>query len=178
MTWLTPEEYRQKIKERGGPVNIEIGGGTIVQPGWTNLDSRNGTGPWRREAQETPWPTADSSVDHILASHVLEHVPAGEPRIKIFNEAWRVLRPGGTFEVKLPLIITENGLPSWHSIADPTHVSFWCRESFLYFDAIPGNPHVAAYSANADYGIKLWYETYWAINNGFEGHWRATPAGK
>jgi predicted SAM-dependent methyltransferase len=75
--------------------NIEIGGGTIAQFGWINVDSRNGVGSWRREAQETPWPAEDNTVDHILASHVLEHVPAGEPRITIFNEAWRVLKPGG-----------------------------------------------------------------------------------
>jgi len=154
--------------------SIEIGGGTLAQAGWINLDSRNGMGDWCREAQEIPWPTEDSSVDYILASHILEHVPAGEARIKIFNEAWRVLRPGGVFEVKLPLIITEHGVPSWHSIADPTHVSFWCRESFHYFTITPSG--VFTFAANADYGIKPWRETYWAINEGFEGHWRAEPA--
>jgi len=158
-------------------MNIEIGGGAIVQPGWINLDSRHGSNPyWQREAQDTPWPTDDNSVDHILASHVLEHVPAGEPRLKIFNEAWRVLRPGGVFEVKLPLIITENGLPSWHSIADPTHVSFWCRESFHYFTAQAGRTDLAVFAANADYGIKLFWEIYWGINSGFEGHWKGVPA--
>jgi len=162
--------------------SIEIGGGTLTQPGWINLDSLNGMGDWRREAQETPWPAEDSSVDHILASHVLEHVPAGEPRIKIFNEVWRVLKPGGIFEVKLPLIITSAGVPSWHSIADPTHVSYWCRESFHYFTARHGTAGThfsdAVFAANADYGLRLFFETYWAINDGFEGHWRATPAGK
>ena len=157
---------------------IEIGGGTIAAPGWINLDSRNGIGDWRREAQETPWPTEDSTVDHIRASHVLEHVPAGEPRLKIFNEAWRVLKPSGIFEVVLPLVITENGLSSWHSIADPTHVSFWCRESFHYFAQVPGQPGRAVFAANADYGIKLFHEIHWSVNGGFEGHWHGTPAGK
>jgi predicted SAM-dependent methyltransferase len=159
-------------------MNIEIGGGTLVQPGWINLDSRNGFGAWQREAQSAPWPTGDSTVDHVRASHVLEHVPAGADRIAIFNEVWRVLKPGGTFEVILPLVITENGLPSWHSIADPTHVSFWCRESFHYFTAVAGNPDMAVFAANADYGLKLFYETHWSVNQGFEGHWHGTPAGK
>lgn len=156
---------------------IEIGGGTLAAGGAVNLDSRHGTGPWRREAQDTPWPTEDSSIDHIRASHVLEHIPAGEARIKIFNEAWRVLRPGGIFEVVLPLIITESGLPTWHAIADPTHVSYWCRESFYYFDE-GASPGVAVFAANADYGIKLWREVHWSVNQGFEGHWHAYPAGK
>lgn len=156
-------------------MNIEIGGGTLAQPGWVNLDSRNGHGEWQRAAQQVPWPTGDNTVDHILASHVLEHIPAGEDRIDIFNECHRVLKPGGIFEVKLPLAITENGQLSWHAWADPTHVSFWCRESFYYFME-GGSPGVAVFAANADYGIKLWREVSWAINGGFEGHWRATPA--
>jgi SAM-dependent methyltransferase len=157
--------------------SIEIGGGSLVQPGWLNLDSRNGIGEWRREAQETPWPTGDGTVDAIRASHVLEHVPAGQARIDIFNEAHRVLRPGGVFEVVLPLAITESGGMSWHAWADPTHISFWCRESFYYFmQAYPGAPGQAVFAANADYGIKLWRELSWHVNQGFEGNWRATPA--
>lgn len=152
--------------------SIEIGGGTLVQPGWINLDSRNGLGPWRREAQDTPWPTEDGSVDAIRASHILEHVPAGQARIDIFNEAHRVLKPGGVFEVILPLMTG-----SWHAIADPTHVSFWCRESFYYFmQAEPGQPGQAVFAANADYGIRLWRELEWFVHDGFEGHWKATPA--
>lgn len=146
-----------------GLISIEIGGGHLVQPGWTNLDCRNGFGNWARMAQDTPWPTPDDSVDAIRASHILEHVPAGQERIDIFNEAHRVLRPGGVFEVILPLMTG-----SWHAIADPTHVSFWCRESFHYF--------TGAYAANADYGIRLWTEVEWFVNDGFEGHWKGTPA--
>jgi hypothetical protein len=149
--------------------SIEIGGGTLVQPGWTNLDCRNGEGEWRRYAQDVPWPAEDDSVDAIRASHILEHVPAGQERIDIFNEAHRVLKRGASFEVVLPLILTEpNGWPTWHAIADPTHVSFWCRESFHYF--------TGAFAANADYGIKLWQEVHWSVNEGFEGHWVGVPA--
>ncbi len=154
--------------------SIEIGGGTLAPADWINLDSRNGSPGWKREAQDVPWPTPDNSIHHILASHILEHVPAGQERIDIFNEAWRVLKPGGRFEIKLPLLITENGLPSWHSIADPTHVSYWCRESFHYFTITPSG--VFTFAANADYGIKPWHEVYWAINGGFEGHWMGEPA--
>jgi hypothetical protein len=74
--------------------------------------------------------------------------------------------------VKLPLLITASGLPSWQSIAGPTHVSYWCRESFHYFTVTPS---VYTFAANADYGIKPWREVCWAIN-GFEGHWKGVPA--
>jgi predicted SAM-dependent methyltransferase len=143
-------------------MRIEIGGGHLVQPGWTNLDSRNGDGQWRRLAQDTPWPAPDSSVDAIRASHVMEHIPAGDERIRVMNEAHRVLRPGGVFEIIVPLMVG-----TWHAIADPTHVSFWCKESFHYFDGL--------FAANADYGIRLWTTLELEVVDGWEGHWKGTP---
>lgn len=142
--------------------SIEIGGGTLVQPGWVNLDSRNGDGEWKRLAQETPWPAADNSIDAIRASHVMEHIPAGEPRIAVMNEAHRVLKPGGVFEIIVPLMVG-----TWHAIADPTHVSFWVKESFHYFDGL--------FAANADYGIRLWQTLELEVVDGWEGHWKGTP---
>jgi len=142
--------------------SIEIGGGTLVQPGWINLDSRNGVGEWRRMAQDTPWPTGDNTVSAIRASHVMEHIPAGQERIDVMNEAHRVLRPGGVFEIIVPLMVG-----TWHAIADPTHVSFWCKESFHYFDGL--------FAANADYGIRLWQTLELDVVDGWEGHWKGTP---
>jgi SAM-dependent methyltransferase len=142
--------------------SIEIGGGTLVQPGWINLDSRNGVGEWRRMAQDTPWPTGDNTVTAIRASHVMEHIPAGQDRIDVMNEAHRVLRPGGVFEIIVPLMVG-----TWHAIAEPTHVSFWCKESFHYFDGL--------FAANADYGIRLWQTLELDVVDGWEGHWKGTP---
>ena len=144
--------------------SIEIGGGTLVQPGWVNLDSRNGHGEWARMAQQTPWPTGDNTVDAIRASHVMEHIPAGQERIDVMNEAHRVLKPGGVFEVIVPIV---NDPLSWHAIADPTHVSFWVLESFHYFDG--------HFAANADYGIRLWSTLELEVRGGFECHWKGTP---
>src|SRR3546814_8099921 len=90
--------------------SIEVGGGHLVQAGWTNLDSRNGAGEWRRFAQETPWPTGDRTVDAIRAAHVMEHIPAGQTRIDVMNEAHRVLKPGGVFEIRVPNCLSG----TWH----------------------------------------------------------------
>lgn len=143
--------------------SIEIGGGHLVQPGWINLDSRNGAGEWRREAQDAPWPAPDDSVDAIRAAHVMEHIPAGDPRITVMNEAHRVLRPGGVFEVRVPNALSG----TWHAFADPTHVSFWCIESFHYFDGL--------FAANADYGIRPWITLELLIQGDNEILWKGTP---
>jgi predicted SAM-dependent methyltransferase len=142
--------------------SIEIGGGTLVPPGWTNLDCRNGDGPWLREAQNVPWPTGDHTVDAMRASHVMEHIPAGQPRIDVMNEAHRVLKPGGVFEIRVP-----NASQGWHAYADPTHVSFWIIESFHYFDGTK--------AAHADYGIRLWTTRELLIQGDNEILWKGTP---
>lgn len=140
-------------------VKLEIGGGTLLTPGYTNLDPVHGQGAWKRMAQDTPWPTGDNTVERIRASHVLEHIPSGmDQRVKVMNEAHRVLRHGGEFEIIVPLLVG-----TWHAVADPTHVSFWVLESFHYFDGL--------FAANAHYGISLWQTVSLEVVNGWEGHW-------
>jgi hypothetical protein len=92
----------------------------------------------------------------------MEHIPAGQSRIDVMNESHRVLAPGAVFEIVVPFMVG-----TWHAIADPTHVSFWCLESFHYFDGV--------FAANADYGIKMWTTLSLEVVNGWEGHWKGTP---
>lgn len=140
-------------------MKVDLGGGTIPAQGYVNLDNRHGEGDWKRSIQDGI-PIPDNSVEAVRASHLLEHIPAGQERIDVFNEVHRVLMPGGTFEVILPLFTG-----GWQAIADPTHVSFWCRESFLYF--VRGN----IFNANADYGIREWDEASFEAVDGWEAHW-------
>lgn len=143
-------------------LHLEIGGGTLVEPGVVNLDPVHGSSGWRQCAQITPWPCEAGTFTSIKASHVMEHIPAGAERIAVFNEAHRVLAPGGTFEVLLPLF------PTWQALADPTHVSYWVEQSFAYFDG--------RLVAQADYGIRYWTTLEWEVRDGWEGRWLATPA--
>jgi ubiquinone/menaquinone biosynthesis C-methylase UbiE len=147
---------------------VDIGGGTAPADGYLNLDPVSGKGEWKRRIQDGI-PLLDRSAHAVRASHVLEHVPAGQERIDIFNEAHRVLVPGGTFEVIVPLVMAY-GQPvnTWHAWADPTHCSYWVLpESFHYFDGV--------FAANADYRIKLWETKSMEVVGEWEGHWIGTP---
>lgn len=127
-------------------MKLDIGGGLAPREGFTNLDPVHGQGKWKRKIQDGI-PLLNGMLEEANASHVLEHIPSGDERIWVMNEVWRVLRPGGRFHIRVPLF------PSWQAVADPTHVSFWVKESFDYFtkDA----------AQQADYGIKEWViETY------------------
>lgn len=77
------------------------------------------------------WPWEDSSVDYIRAWDIIEHLP---DKIHTMNEIHRVLKPGGTVEIVVP---TTDGRGADQ---DPTHCSYWNRNSFFYHEA--GNPHL------------------------------------
>jgi SAM-dependent methyltransferase len=147
-------------------MKVEIGGGTIPQPGYVNLDPHHGEGQWRRLVQDGI-PVADGALSHVRASHLMEHIPAGGEhgqRVWVMNEVWRALRPGGLFEIIVPCVPQGPGGIGWHAFADPTHVSFWVYpESFHYFDGV--------FAANADYGIKPWRTKHSELRDGWEAQW-------
>lgn len=86
------------------------------------------------------WPWADGSIDEIVAHDIIEHLP---DHIYTMNEAWRVLKCGGRFDVLVP---TTDGRGAWQ---DPGHVSFWNRNSFFYYTH--GDPHRERFGTH--YGI-------------------------
>jgi SAM-dependent methyltransferase len=72
------------------------------------------------------WPWQTSSVEEIVAADVIEHL---HDKLHTMNEIWRVLKPGGVVTIVVP---TTEGSGAFQ---DPTHVSFWNRRSFLYYEA-------------------------------------------
>jgi ubiquinone/menaquinone biosynthesis C-methylase UbiE len=98
-------------------------------PGYVKVDAVPGPGVEVVDLRE-PWPWPDSSVDGVRAADIIEHLP---DKILTMNELWRVLKPGAAAEVIVP---TTDGTGAFQ---DPTHVSFWNRRSFLYYEA--ANPY-------------------------------------
>lgn len=71
-----------------------------------------------------PWCFADDSVGVLRAYHVLEHL---DDPIHFFNEAYRVLAPGGFLLIEVPSV---NGAGAF---GDPTHKKFFNLLTFEYF---------------------------------------------
>ena len=70
------------------------------------------------------WPFEDSSVGVIRAFDIFEHL--GSP-VQTMKELSRVLAPGGYAFIQVP---STDGRGAFQ---DPTHVSFWNENSFLYY---------------------------------------------
>jgi hypothetical protein len=89
------------------------------------------------------------TVYNASGATVYAHLPNRENRhplaqIHVMNEAYRVLQPGGIFDIEVP---TTDGRGAFQ---DPTHRSYWNLNSFLYFKE--GDPHRIRFGRH--YGIE------------------------
>jgi len=69
-------------------------------------------------------PFKDSSVDRVIANHVLEHV---DDVIDVMEEIYRVLKKNGIVEITVPHATSLN------AFADPTHKHFFTAFTMNYF---------------------------------------------
>ncbi len=89
------------VAEEVKPIKLDLGCGKNKKPGFLGVDRRTFEGVDVVTDLLTVWPWADSSVDEINMSHVLEHF-TGQERVQIFNEMYRVLVPGGKATIATP----------------------------------------------------------------------------
>jgi ubiquinone/menaquinone biosynthesis C-methylase UbiE len=54
-------------------------------------------------SEGTRLPADDNSVDAVFSCHVLQHFEHSAAQLECFREIYRVLKPGGTFMVHMPL---------------------------------------------------------------------------
>ena len=82
---------------------VNIGCGPYAQPGYINID-KNARWPNVDIVRDIRLglPFDDSSVDEILASHVLEHLDSDE-LMNVMQECYRVLKPGCPINIVVPL---------------------------------------------------------------------------
>ena len=86
-----------------GALRLQVGCGRDVLPGWVNLDIEPIPGGVRADVLHIPM--RDRTFDYVLAPHVLEHNPDVKGAIA---KPARVLRPGGTLQIRAPDYRHEN----------------------------------------------------------------------
>lgn len=65
-------------------------------------------------------------ADVVRAHHILEHTDPLK-KVETMIELVSMLKPGGLLDIEVPIF------PHPASIQDPTHISFWNKQSFWYF---------------------------------------------
>jgi len=105
---------------------LNLGCGMRKQKGFVNIDNRPEMAPDICFDVSEGLPYHDNQVDHILAIDFLEHIPIGKT-VFVIEEIYRVLKPGGKLEHMTP---STDGRGAFQ---DPTHVSFWNINSWLYY---------------------------------------------
>jgi predicted SAM-dependent methyltransferase len=84
------------------PVNVNLGCGNHIMPGWLNID--NYYVPDNKDflkADARDLPLESNSVDYIICDQVLEHMAMSDVPIVLYNIK-RVLKVGGTCVIIVP----------------------------------------------------------------------------
>ena len=126
-------------------INLNLGCGFAHIDGYINIDNRAEVNPDLICDVIEGLPYSDNSVNSIRAHDFLEHIPIGKT-IGVINEIWRVLKPSGKFESLTPDAEYGQG-----AFQDPTHVSFWVENSWLYFSDLASRE---LYNTQANFDIK------------------------
>ena len=133
-------------------MRVDLGCGPRKPEGYFGIDRHSWPGVDMVADLSAGIPLDDGSVSEIRAHDLLEHLP---DKIRTMNELWRVLKPGGIADLVVP---STDGRGAWQ---DPTHVSYWNRNSFWYYE--DGNPHLEvfgpAYGVTARFKILSLTET-------------------
>lgn len=102
---------------------LHLGCGTDIRADAHNVDQLQLDGVDEQvDLAEFPWPWDDASWGEIVAEHVFEHLPDIEQALR---ESARILKPGGTLEVVMPI--------GMNAIADPDHEHVWIWDTPEYY---------------------------------------------
>lgn len=134
-----PEDprYRQFLSRLAEPLIARLA------PGATGLDFGSGPGPTLSVMlREAGFPTTNydpfyvpdetalaQTYDFITATEVAEHLHQPGRQLA---QLWQILRPGGYLGIMTKRVINHQAFTTWHYKNDPTHVTFFAEETFVW----------------------------------------------
>ncbi|MCL2877455.1 MAG: class I SAM-dependent methyltransferase [Acidobacteria bacterium] len=135
---------------------VDLCCGTSKPGGFIGVDSFPGNNVDIVADLNERFPFEDNSVDMVRAHDAIEHLP---DKIHTMNEIWRICKPNATVDILVP---STDGRGAFQ---DPTHVSYWNINSFLYYSV----DHAAYYELCKRYGFRGGFKIENIINlSGFD----------
>ena len=129
-------------------MKLNLGCGPHHRPeGYVHVDREEAANPDQLIDLEGWWPWID--VDEILMNHVMEHLSDHK---HIYQEAYRVLKPGGIFQINVPHHLSES------FYGDPTHVKPVTLQQLSCLSQRLNRDTMAKGYANSPLGI------YWGVD--------------
>lgn len=106
-------------------MRINLGCGRKKLEGYLNIDSNKKAKPDLIWDISKGLPFKDNTVEEINASHILEHL--GDSFFTVMDEAYRVLKDGGRFNITVPFYKSES---AW---GNPYHKRAFSDKAFLLY---------------------------------------------
>lgn len=119
----------KKYLELHKPTVLNLGCGKTKPPEHYGIDIEEYVGVDKVWDLTKGIPVLEGLFDIVIAQDFLEHIPQGEATVKIMEEIYRVLKPGGSLHTIVPSTDGNN----IGAFQDPYHVSFWNKTKFYYF---------------------------------------------
>ena len=121
---LMTTEMLEIFKKNSKILQVDIGCGSRKPEGFIGVDIYPWPGVDIVADLTKKFPFPDKTVDELRAYDCLEHLPN---IIHSMNEIWRICKPGAIVDILVP---STDGRGAFQ---DPTHVSFWNINSFMYY---------------------------------------------
>ena len=152
-------------------MKLDLACGFIPAPGFDGVDIVPLGQLHVVDLQKFPWPFGSESAEALRSAHYIEHLPAREVQYRdlhatnynqrdgarfvgkdfffaFFDEAHRILKPGGQFEVICPAGTHRS------AFQDPTHRRYIMIETFSYLDkAWREAARVSHYNVSCDFEV-------------------------
>lgn len=141
----SPEDtgYRQFLSRIFNPLQ------KLLPKGSHGLDFGSGTGPTLSRMLEEAGHTVDiydyyfannisvfdKRYDFITTTEVVEHLK--DPHMEL-NRLWDCVKDGGRLGIMTKLVLNYDAFTRWHYKTDPTHISFYSRETFTWLAGVWG----------------------------------------
>jgi SAM-dependent methyltransferase len=117
-------QINTSTKDMSDPLRIDLGCGIWKPEGFIGVDISPSPNVDVVANLNRRFPFSDNSAEIIRAHDVIEHL---EDRIHTMNELWRVAKQDGLIDIRVP---STDGRGAFQ---DPTHISFWNINSFMYY---------------------------------------------